>query len=508
MSEVRQVQQFDEFNQALLKHVHPPDWVNPEPAAVYNLVAIGAGAAGLVSTAGTAGLGGKAALVERAFLGGDCLNVGCVPSKALIRAARAFADVRDAGAYGIEVPQGTKVNFPAVMERMRRLRAGISPNDSAGRFRSLGVDVFFGDGRFTGLNTIEVAGKTLHFRKAVITAGARASQLSIAGLEKTGALTNETVFSLTELPKRLAVIGAGPIGCELAQCFARFGSQVTLLEMAPRILPAEDRQAVERLAQWLLKDGIHIVLGCSIYQAEKQGADKVIRYTVGDQNAEVHVDEILIGGGRSPNVEGLNLEVAGVAYDPKAGVHVNDYLQTSNPNVYAAGDICSRFKFTHAADAMARIVIQNALIFRSAKFSALTVPWCTYTDPEIAHVGLYEEEAAQKGIPITTIVQEFRDVDRAVLDGDSEGFVKVHVHKKKGTVVGATILARHAGEMISELTLAMTAGRKFEAIAKTIHPYPTQSEAIKKAADAYRRTRLTPLAKRLLERWLAWSRGG
>lgn len=507
MTEAFQVQPFDAHNQKLVNNVHPPAWVNPEPAPVYNLVAIGAGAAGLVSTAGTAGLGGKAALIERHLLGGDCLNVGCVPSKALIRAARAVADVRDVGAFGVEVPPGTRVNFPAVMERMRTLRAGISPNDSAERFRGLGVDVFFGDGRFTGPDTVEVAGKTLRFRKAVITAGARASVLPIPGLAETGALTNETVFSLTELPARLVVIGAGPIGCELAQAFARFGSRVTLLEVAPRIMPAEDRQAVERLEKALQKDGITLVVSCSIRRVEKQETYKVIRYSAGGQESEVRADAILVGGGRTPNVEALNLEAAGVKYDPKTGVHVSDYLQTSNPNIYAAGDICSRFKFTHAADAMARIVIQNALILRSAKASALTLPWCTYTDPEIAHVGLYEGEAADQGIPITTIVQEFRDVDRAILDGETDGFVKVHVHKKKGRVVGATIVARHAGEMIAELTLAMTAKLKFGTIARTIHPYPTQAEAIKKAADAYRRTQLTPFVKGLFGKWLSWKRG-
>jgi len=505
MSESMQVQPFDVHNQALVNNVHPPNWVNPEPAPRYNLVAIGAGAAGLVSTAGTAGLGGKAALIEREFLGGDCLNVGCVPSKALIRAARAFADVRDAGQYGVEVPPGSRVNFPAVMERMRRLRASISPNDSAERYRKLGVDVFLGSARFTGPDSIEVGGQTLRFHRAVITAGARATRPAIPGLAEAGFLTNETVFSLTELPRRLAIIGAGPIGCELAQAFARFGAQVTLLANHEHIMPREDRRAAEVVQKEMQRDGIRLVLGCAIQRVDRDGGDKVVRLTCGGQGHEVRADEILVGAGRTPNLDGLNLEAAGVAYD-KTGVQVNDYLQTSNPNVYAAGDICSRFKFTHAADAMARIVIQNALFFRSAKVSALTIPWCTYTDPEIAHVGLYEEEAAAQGIPITTVVQEFHDVDRAILDGDSAGFVKVHL-TKKGKIVGATVLARHAGEMISEITLAMTAGLPLGAIAKTIHPYPTQAEAIKKAADAYNRTRLTPFVKGLFQKWLAWRRG-
>jgi pyruvate/2-oxoglutarate dehydrogenase complex dihydrolipoamide dehydrogenase (E3) component len=392
------------------------------------------------------------------------------------------------------------------MERMRRLRASISPNDSAERFRGMGVDVFLGDGRFTGPDTIEVAGKTLRFRKAVITTGARPSRLPIPGLAEAGYLTNETVFSLTELPRRLAVIGGGPIGCELAQAFARFGAAVTVLEVAPRIMPTEDAAAVERVEKALRRDGITIVCDCKIRQVEKQGAEKVLRYSAAGKEGEARVEEILVGGGRTPNVEGLNLEAAGVKYDAKSGVIVNDYLQTSNKNIYAAGDVCSRFKFTHTADAMARLVIQNAMLLNSAKLSALTIPWCTYTDPEVAHVGLYEEEALKQNIPITTVVQEFHDVDRAILDGESEGFVKVHVHKKKGTVVGATIVARHAGDMISELTLAMTARLKFSKISKTIHPYPTQAEAIRKAADAFNRTRLTPRVRGLFEWLMAWKR--
>jgi len=505
MSDTLQVLPDDAHNRTLVANVHPSAWTNPDPAPMYNLVAIGAGAAGLITSAATAGLGGKAALIERRFLGGDCLNVGCVPSKALIRAARAFADVRDAGEFGIEVPPGTRVNFAAVMERMRRLRASISPNDSAERFRGLGVDVFLGSGRFTGPDTIDVAGKALRFRRAVITTGARAAALPIPGLQEAGYLTNETVFSLTELPRRLAIIGAGAIGCELAQSFARFGSTVTLLEVAPHILPAEDRDAAQLVEKSMLHDGVTIIANCKIERIEKQGDEKVIHYSAAGRGAEARVDEILIGVGRSPNVEGLNLEAAGVKYDAKKGIEVNDYLQTSNPNVYAAGDICSRWKFTHAADAMARLVVKNALFFGHGKLSALTMPWCTYTDPEIAHVGLYEREAKEKGLDVTTITQPFHDVDRAILDGDTAGFARFHLHK--GQIVGATIVARHAGEMISEVTLAMVGKLGMGAIASTIHPYPTQAEAIKKAADAYNRTKLTPFVKAAFRKLLAWKRG-
>jgi len=495
----------DEFNRDLVANVHPAGWVNPEPRGRYNLVVLGAGTAGLVTAAGAAGLGAKVALVERHLMGGDCLNVGCVPSKALIRASRAVADVRDAGAFGVRVPAGVTADFPAAMERMRRLRAGISPHDSASRFRDLGVDVYFGTGRFTGPDALEVDGRTLRFKKAVIATGARASAPTIPGLAEAGYLTNETVFGLTALPPRLAVVGAGPLGCELAQAFARFGSKVTLIETGPQILGREDRNAAAVVEASLHRDGVAIQCGCKITSARKDGPDKVLTLECAGANTELRVDEILVGVGRAPNVEGLGLEQAGVAFDAK-GVTVDDRLRTSNTRVFAAGDVASRFKFTHTADALARIAIQNALFLGRAKASALTVPWCTYTDPEIAHVGLYEHEAVDQGIPVRTFLQEFGSVDRAVIDGESEGFVKVHVRAGTDRILGATVVARHAGEMISELTLAMVGGLGLKNLARTIHPYPTQAEAFKKVGDAYSRTRLTPLVLGLFRRWLAWTR--
>lgn len=496
----------DVHTQTLVANVRPPDWVNPEPAPRYNLVVIGAGTAGLITAIGAAGLGAKVALIERDHMGGDCLNVGCVPSKALLRAARAYADVREAGKYGIELPAPATVNFSAVMERMRRLRAELSAKDAARRYQSVGVDVFFGEGRFADSETILVGDKKLRFRKAVIATGSRAAELPIPGLAEAGALTNETIFSLTALPRRLAVIGAGPIGCELAQAFARFGSQVALLEVAPQILVREDREAAERVQRALVADHIRIVLQCHIRSVRREQAEKVLQLEAGGKKEELRVDAILVSVGRAPNVKGLNLEAVGVEYDLQEGVKVNDRLQTTNPRIYAAGDVCSPYKFTHVADALARIVIQNALFWGRAQASALTVPWCIYTDPEIAHVGLSEPEARARGIPTRTFVQQLDDVDRAVLDGETEGFVKVHVREGSDTILGATIVARHAGEMISELTLAMVGGLGLKTLARTIHPYPTQAEAIKKIADAYNRTRLTPRVKMLFEKWLAWTR--
>lgn len=496
----------DVSNRALTAHVHPADWINPTPAGRYNLVVIGGGTAGLVTAAGAAGLGAKVALIEKHLLGGDCLNYGCVPSKALIRASRAYADVRDAAEFGVRIPSGARVDFHAVMERMRKLRAEISRNDSVERFKGLGVDVYLGAGRFTGSDSIQVDGQSLRFSRAVVATGTRAGAPPIPGLRETGYLTNETVFSLTELPKRLIVIGAGPIGCEMAQAFRRFGSEVTVLEALPQILAREDRDAAAIVERSLKRDGVHLVNGCKVLKIEKRGNEKVVQFEEASACKDLVADEILVGVGRIPNVEGLNLEAAEIQYDARIGVRVDDHLRTTNPSVFAAGDISFPYKFTHTADATARIVIQNALFKGRAKASALTIPWCTYTDPEIAHVGLYEKEAVEKGIPVQTFVQKLEEVDRAILDGETEGIVKVHVRKGTDKIVGATIVARHAGEMISEITLAMTGNVGLKTLARTIHPYPTQAEAIKKVADAYSRTRLTPLVKTLFARWLSWTR--
>jgi pyruvate/2-oxoglutarate dehydrogenase complex dihydrolipoamide dehydrogenase (E3) component len=504
-----QAQPLDEHNRRLIEHVGAPDWVNPEPAARYNLVVVGGGTAGLVAAAIAAGMGGKVALIERDLLGGDCLNVGCVPSKALIRAARAAADVRRAGAFGVRVTGEVEVDFGAVMERMRRLRADIGPHDSAARFRELGVDVFLGEGRFTGPDTVEVGGRTLHFARACIATGARASAPPIPGLAEAGYLTNETVFSLTSLPKRLAVIGAGPIGCELAQAFARFGAAVSVVEMAPQVLVREDPDAAAIVQAALVRDGIELVLGAKLLEVKRprgNGEARVLVLETKDGRRELEVDQVLVGVGRAPNVEGLGLEQAGVEFDVRAGVAVDDHLRTSSPKIFAAGDVCSPYKFTHTADAMAGIVIRNALFFGRARVSALTIPWCTYTDPEIAHVGLFEHDAAERGIELETYTVEMAEVDRAILDGETEGFLKVHCRRGTDRILGATWVGSHAGERISELTLAMVSGAGLKGIAGTIHPYPTQAEAARKAANLHLKTRLTPRTRGWLERILAWRR--
>lgn len=497
-----------ESNLTLVNNVHPPDWVNPEPAGRYNLVVIGAGTAGLVTAAGAAGLGAKVALIERHLMGGDCLNVGCVPSKGIIRAARAIFDVRNSSEFGVRGGEGVSFDFAAAMERMRRLRSGISYHDSAKRFRDeLGVDVYFGEASFVESDCVMVHGRRLYFERAALCTGARAAAPPITGMEETGYLTNETIFSLTSLPPRLAVIGGGPIGCEMAQTFARFGSKVTVLENMAHLLSREDVDAAELVQNAMVRDGVELCLGANILGVAKRGEEKVITAEQAGKTVDLIVDEILVGIGRAPNVEGLNLERAGIHYDPRQGVRVTDILQTSNPRVYAAGDICFPYKFTHTADALARLLIANALFMGRQKSSALTIPWCTYTDPEIAHVGMYEKEALDKGMEVTTLTVPLSDVDRALLDGEADGFGRVHLRKGTDKILGATIVARHAGEMINELSLAMTAGLGLSAIGRTIHPYPTQAEVIKKLADAYNRTRLTPFVKKVLSAWLAWKRG-
>ena len=389
-SELPTLQPYDEFNRELESNVHPQDWTNPSPSKPYHLAVIGAGTAGLVTAAGAAGLGARVALIERELMGGDCLNVGCVPSKAIIRVARAAAAIKEATSFGIDVNQAASVDFAEAMKRMRRLRAAISPNDSARRFSDLGVDMYFGQATFTASDSISVtcrdgSSSEIKFKKAVIAAGARAAAPPIPGLDSVPFLTNETLFSLTELPRRLAVIGSGPIGVEMAQAFARLGIQVFLFEQSDRILTREDPDAAAIVQRQLERDGVSLILQ-SHDQKVQPASDDSIRITgrQASQPYDIQVDQLLVAVGRAPNTDGLNLESIGVNFNER-GVEVNDYLQTSNPRIFAAGDICSQFKFTHAADFQARAVIQNALFalgpLGRKNASQLTIPWATYTSP-------------------------------------------------------------------------------------------------------------------------------
>lgn len=500
-----------------LNNVHPRDWTNPTPEGRYNVVILGAGTAGLITAAVAASMGAKTALIERKFMGGDCLNVGCVPSKGLIHGAREAAARRRQREEGLLVTTatagdegrggGTEIDFSAVMDRLRSIRAEISAHDSAARYRDeFGVDVFIGDGTFTDGRSVHIVGddgteREVTFSRAVIATGARAAAPPIPGLDGVEYLTNETVFDLETRPDSLAIIGAGPIGCEMAQSFARLGTRVDLIEMAPRVLPREDSDVAAIVQGALERDGITLHLGAAVQEVR---AGMVV-YTRGETTTNVSADRLLVAIGRAPNIEGLGLDAAGVRYH-KRGVEVNKYLQTSNRRIYAAGDVASPYQFTHIAEAGAGIVVQNALFARTARFDRVVVPWSTYTSPEVAHVGLSESQAELNGIAVDVYRHEMKSVDRARLDGETDGFVKIIVAKGKTKVLGATIVAAHAGEMIAEIVLAIQAGLGVDKLAGVIHPYPTQSEAVKRAAAGYLRKKLTPRAKKIMKAWFTWRR--
>ncbi|CAN5137340.1 mercuric reductase [soil metagenome] len=472
-----------------MRNVRPSEWRNPRPAGRYDLLVLGGGTAGITAARAAAARGKKVALVERALLGGTCLNVGCLPSKTLIRTSRLYGEMRHATRYGASVPSGIAVDFPAVMRRVRSIRARVSRLDSASDLAASGVDVYFGDALFRGVDAVDVQGTTLRFRRAVIATGARPRTPEIPGLAEAGFVTNENAFDLTALPRRLLVIGGGPLGCEMAQAFSRLGAQTTIVQNWPLFLPREERDAAQILSDAFARDGIEIRLDTNAVNVRVHGGEKIVDLVQADYKDSIAVDAILAGTGRAPNVGGLNLEAAGVAYDSTRGVHVDDRLRTANPRIYAAGDVCLEHKFNDTAEASARIAVENALFSGRQRLSALIIPWCTYTDPEIAHVGLYVRQAHEQGISVKTFTIPMHDVDRAIADGEEVGFVKIHTRERTDEILGATIVGSHAGEMISELTLAMVAGIGLGKLATVIHPYPTQSGAIRQAADAYERER-------------------
>jgi pyruvate/2-oxoglutarate dehydrogenase complex dihydrolipoamide dehydrogenase (E3) component len=492
----------DAYESRRVADVHPEAWVNPKPVDCYALVIVGAGPAGLAAAELAAALGGKVALIERHFIGGTCLNTGCVPSKALIRTSRAYAEMRDADRYGATVPENIEVDFTAAMDRVRRIRSHLTAGSSVRRLAAKGVDVFFGNVRFTGADTLTVNEQPLRFRKAMIATGARPHIPDIPGLKEAGFLTNANVFNLTELPRRLLVIGGGPLGCELAQAFRRLGSKVTIVQDMPLFLEREERDAAQILSDAFTRDGIEVRLNTRAVGVRVENGEKLVDLVSDDYHSTVTVDAILTGVGRLPNVNGLDLEKAGVEYDAKAGIRVDDFLRTANPRIYAAGDVCLQEQYTDTAAASARIVVHNALLRGRLRLSKLVIPWCTYTDPEIAHVGMYVRDANRKGIPVKTFTVPMHEIDRAVTDSEEDGFVKIHILDGTDTILGATIVARHAGDMINEITLAMVAGIGLRTLSRVIHAYPTQAEAIRQAAKAYNHSRLTPRIKARLKRWL------
>jgi pyruvate/2-oxoglutarate dehydrogenase complex dihydrolipoamide dehydrogenase (E3) component len=489
----------EDVDEGLDRLVRPHGWQNPRPRTIYDLVVIGGGTAGLVSAVGAAGLGARVALVERDRLGGDCLNTGCVPSKAILRTARAVGEIRRARDLGIHVGR-VDVDFGAVMHRMRQRRAGLAPNDSAERMTRLGIDVFFGAGSFRSPRELAVGSTPLRFRRAIIATGSRPAVPPLDGLVNTPYLTNETVFGLIERPNRLLTIGAGPIGCELSQAFARLGTHVVLFDQSPHVLPKDEPDGSMVVQRALTKDGVQLQLGTDITRVSRRGEGLVVRFrrSPNDPEEEIEGDRLLIATGRTPDVGGLDVERAGIQAGPE-GIVVDDRLRTRNRRVYAAGDVCSRFQFTHAADAMARIAIQNALFFGRRKASAITIPWCTYTDPQVAHVGVSPASARTRQEHVQTITVPLADVDRGVLDDETDGFLRVHHQRSR--LVGCTIVSSQAGDLIGLASNLIGRRATLAELSSTIFPYPTQVEAYRKAGDAYRRTLLTPRVRRAIERY-------
>jgi len=462
---------------------------------------IGAGPAGLAAAHMAARDGFRVALIEAHLLGGLALNYGSVPTQALIRTSRLYAEMRDAQLYGAQAPAPVEVDFARAMSRMRRIRARLCRFNTKDRITADGIDLFFGKARFSSEDTVDVDGTRLRFRKALIATGSRSLLPRIPGLDDAGFLTNETVFDLTTLPKSLLVIGGGPVGCELAQAFCRFGARTIIVHAEPLFLPMEERDAAQLLTQALAHDGIEIHLNTRVVNVQTAGGKKIVEIVNDGNVATIEVDEILTGIGRVPAILGLNLKAAGVAYQPDSGVQVDDFLRTTNPRIFAAGDAGLKHRFIDTAEASALIAVHNALHRGRRRLSSLTIPWCTYTDPEIAHVGMYVREARERGIPVKTFTVPMHDVVRAIVDGEENGFVKIHVREGTDTILGATVVARHAGEMINGLSLAMVAGIGLSTMARVIHAYPTQAQAIKKAAQAYVKTRKSRWYETIFRRW-------
>ena len=463
----------------------------------YDLLAIGGGTAGLVSAAGAAYLGARPALVERTALGGDCLWTGCVPSKALIASARLAHAMRHADELGLRQAAPGHA-FGEVMARMRRARGVVEQHDDPQRFRDMGVAVHFGAARFVGPDTVEVEGVgRMRSKRIVIATGAVPAVPPVPGLEDTGYLTHHTAFEQDTLPEWMTILGAGPIGLEFAQIYARLGARVQVVEMLPRILPREDKAVAGELQRILEAEGIEFHLDTKAVRVERGPEGKVV---VGEDGRRVTSDEILVATGRRPATEGLDLDRAGVGVE-RGAVVVDATLRTSNRRVWAAGDVTGGLQFTHVADYMAKTVLRNAIFPGSQRVDYGNVPWVTYTDPELTHVGLTHEEGEALGG--STYTYGFDDLDRAIVDGETKGFVKITADRK-GRILGATVLGAHAGELLLPMVLARTHGLTLADVSGTIFPYPTMMEGVKRAADAYQKARLEGRAGRVLRKVVSW----
>ena len=464
----------------------------------FDIVVIGGGAGGLVVAAGGAALGAKVALVEKHRLGGDCLWTGCVPSKTLIKSAAVAHAMRHANRWAL-APHEPKPDLAAVMERVASVIRGIEPNDSPERFRSLGIDVILGEGRFVARDAFEVNGRQLAAKTFVVATGSRPAMPPIPGLAEAGALTNETLFDLREDVPRLIVIGGGPIGCEMAQAFRRLGSEVTLADVAPRILAREDADLAEVVQRRMADEGVTFHLDASI--AKVDGRRGEVRLTLkADDGRERTVagTHLLVAAGRKVNHEGLGLEAAGVKVE-NGRIVVDDRLRTTNPRVYAIGDAAGGYQFTHLAEHHAGIVLRQAIFRLFWTKPSKVVPWCTYTDPELARVGLSEDEAQQRGIAHRVYRFAFDEIDRARAEDETEGFAKL-VTDPQGRLLGAAIVGVHAGELIAECVLAVSKGMKAGDLSATIHAYPTLASVVRRAADQRLKEGLTPASKAWIRR--------
>ncbi len=445
-------------------------------AVEYDVVAIGGGSGGLVIAAAAAQLKAKVALVERASLGGDCLWYGCVPSKSLIHASRIAYDLKNAARFGIYC-QNPQIDFAKANSHVQNAIAAIQPHDSPERFQSLGVDVIFGEGQFIDRQTFEVNGRKLKARAFACATGSRPKIPPIPGLKAAGYLTNEQVFSLKQLPSSLAVIGGGPIGCELGQAFSRLGSEVTIIASSDHLLPKEDPEAALVIQQQLESEGIRVITATRVERVEQIDGKKHL--WAGSQ--KITVDEILVAAGRTPNVESLNLEAAGVEVGER-GILVNEKLQTTNPRIYACGDVIGGYQFTHVAGYEASIVLKNALFFPVTKANYRVIPWATFTDPELARVGLTEKQAKEQyGDDVYVLKQDFSGVDRAQAEAATKGFAKI-ITRGNGEILGAHLVGASAGELLHEIVLAMSNNLKISALSGIIHIYPTLAEVNSKAA--------------------------
>ena len=474
----------------------------------YNLAVIGAGSAGLVTAYIAAAVKAKVALIEKHRMGGDCLNTGCVPSKALIRSARLVADARASRRYGIDKAE-LQFDFAQVMERVQDVVRQVEPHDSVERYTALGVDVVQGTGRLVSPWEIEVDGRRISARNIVVATGARPLVPSLPGLDQVDYLTSDTVWALRELPQRLVVLGGGPIGAELAQCFQRFGSEVTIVEMAPRLLPREDPDAAQLLTEALQAEGLALAVRHRAVRVASSGDAHHLVCEHEGREVALPFDRLLIALGRQPNTEGFGLQELGVTLDERKTVAVDGLLRSNFPNIYACGDVAGPYQFTHVASHQAWYAAVNALLspFWSFRADYRVIPWATFTDPEVARVGLSEDEATAQGVAHEVTRYDISDLDRAIADGTALGFVKVLTPPGKDKILGATIVGPEAGNLVAEFVLAMKHGLGLNKLLGTIHIYPTLMEANKYAAGEWKRAHAPAAALRLAASFFAWRRG-